>query len=86
MADIYAAQISSSPKISCCDEWDPASLYSLYGNDKITNTQYNELRSRLDKLELFPSPNDQQSLSWLKPVDYLAATVMLSGLGREAVE
>lgn len=86
LADIYASQISSSPKIPCCAEWDPASVYSLYENGTITITHHNKLRSRLDKLELFPSPNDQQGPSWPKPSDYLAATIMLSGLEGEAVE
>lgn len=86
LADIYASQISSNPKIPCCAEWDPASVYRLYENGTITITHHNKLRSRLDKLELFPSPNDQQGPSWPKPSDYLAATIMLSGLEEEAVE
>lgn len=86
LAEIYAAQIFSSSKIPCCAEWDPANIYSLYENGTITITQYNKLRSGLDKLELFPSPNNQQGPSWLKPVDYLAATILLPGLGGETVE
>lgn len=85
LANIYVAQISSSSKISCCAEWDPASVYSLYENGTITITHYNKLRSRLDKQQLFPSPNDQHP-SWIKPADYLAVTIILSGLGGEAVE
>lgn len=48
--------------------------------------QYNNLRGRLGRLQLFPSPNDQQGPSWIKPVDYLDVTIIISGLGEEAVE
>lgn len=82
----YAAQISPSSKIPSCAKWDPASVYSLYKNGTVTITQYNELRSRLDRLQLFPSPNDRQGPSWIKPVGYLAATTILSGLGEEKLE
>lgn len=48
--------------------------------------QYSNLRGRLGRLQLFPSPNDQQGSSWIKPVDYLAVTIVISGLGEEAAE
>lgn len=86
LADIYAAKISPSSKSPSCAEWDPSSVYSLYEKGTITTTQYNKLRGRLDRLQLFPSPNDQQGPSWIKPVDYLAVTLISSGLGGEAVE
>lgn len=86
LADIYAMRISPpSSKIPNCAEWNSASVYSLYENGTITMMQYNNLRGRLGRLQLYPSPNDQQGPSWIKPVDYLAVTI-ISGLGEEAVE
>lgn len=61
-------------------------MYRLYENGTITMMQYNNLRGRLGRLQLFPSPNDQQRPSWIKPVDYLAVTIVISGLGEDAVE
>ena len=61
-------------------------VYRLYESRIITMMQYNNLRGRLGRLQLFPSPNDQQVPSWIKPVGYLAVTIIISGLGEEAVE
>lgn len=65
---------------------EPSSLYNLYEKGRITITEYNKLRGRLDRLQLFPSPYGQQGPSWMKPVDYLAVILTSSGLGGEAVE
>lgn len=61
-------------------------MYSLYEKDTITITEYNKLRDRLDRLQLFLNSNNQQSLSWIKPVDHFTVTLIFSGLGGEAVE